>query len=144
VVGVLFPIACAAKDDTDTEEQRPQSCLPISPGEDPHADSLRDDCYHYWSVISCCTNVEPYGSMEGGEPSGPCLDAANRDEGCRDIIATVLSCVVDTAGSSCEDVQTFWAATYGSGEREPPTDPAAPCYEEVRASWDAGCNWPPY
>ncbi len=82
--------------------------------------------------------------MDGGDFTQNCVDGSNRTDGCVDLVRAVIACVVDTAAASCEDTRAFWLATYGSGRLEPPTDESMPCYAEVTASWDAGCDWPPY
>jgi hypothetical protein len=109
----------------------PESC-PIRPPTD-------DVCLRFDASVGCCFPSHGCFGEGCGQPPNECRAYVGQDPPplCVSLYVTALECGIAASSESCADFIDFYV---GSRDNHPPTDPAMPCYTEVMALWDEGCD----
>ena len=104
-------------------------------------------CQEYHAVLYCC--IPP--AVPGESDVGSCaasfeeLHYSNGEapEVCSTLMPVALECATMLGVQNCADMRAYFdgiIAGFTASTIGPPQDPTIPCYEEVVALWDAGCE----
>jgi len=60
---------------------------------------------------------------------------------CVTLMTSLIECAIQVAGDSCDEMAHLYQGYNSNPEGVgPPSDPTMPCYSELMATWDAGCE----
>ncbi|GEM_PF-4333444 len=144
VAVALVAAACDPKDSGE-DQNAPTRCIP---SDLEYEDPVLDRCNAYFDVHVCCFPPDP--PSDGLDWGGRCaLSSKELNNGspapaeCPMLMMPALQCAIDVAGRSCAEFSRFHTGIRSFEPREgggPPTDTTMPCYAEITALWDAGCE----
>lgn len=136
-------------DSTDTGAPPPLNCLPEKV-DSPAAPYWK--CIQYIDVKSCCGAK----LMEADADSEDiviriCADSFDKKKDgtpapavCPQLVGEALDCGLSVAADSCADLRSLVDAVWDAYDQSegwlPPTDMTMPCYEEIIAAWNSGCE----
>jgi len=134
---------------TTTTEGGPESCLP---GDVDDASAAYGKCEQYLDVKTCC-GAKLVPTSPDSEDSGTRVCAKSfdtkKDETsapveCPQLVGEAFDCSLAVAAESCGDlrdlVEAVWETYDQSDGWRPPADMSMPCFVEIMAAWNGGCE----